>query len=183
MAHANERGFSLIETLMAVSVMGVVSAISIAGFGYAASAMSSDSGVSQVIAQIEQARDTAIAQRRTVHVQFLGVNEIRTTRSDLPSGTTLLGQSFLEGNVHFVQFSAVPDTPDGFGNGAAVDLGGANSFNVLADGTVVDIGGAPVSGTIFLGVNGQPATARAVTVFSGTGRVRGYRWNGTQWLR
>jgi len=35
-----------------------------------------------------------------------------------------------------------------------------------------------LNGTIFLGMNGQVSTARAVTIMGGTGRVRQYTWNG-----
>jgi len=46
----------------------------------------------------------------------------------------------------------------------------------------VDGTGAPVSGTVFLAIQGQPTTQTAVTIFDGTGQSRGYRWDGTQWL-
>lgn len=167
---------------MTVAVMTILSAVSVSSVTHAVKSMHSDAGVTRVMAQIREARDIAIAQRRPVLVEFLGQNEIRVSRLEIPSGSTLLNQSYLEGNVEFVQFPAVPDSPDQFGNDAPVDLDGATSFVVRADGLVVDSTGAPVSGTIFLGTQGQPATARAVTVFSGTGRVRGYRWSGTEWL-
>lgn len=179
----NDRGFTLVETLMTISVATILAAISVSSVGYAVQAVQSESGMKQVMAQIRQARDIAVSQRRTVQVQFLGGNEIRVTRLEVPSGTTLLNQSFLEGNIKFVQFPDIPDTPDRFGNGAAVDLGGDTSVSILADGMLVDNGGAPVSGTVFLGVPGRLATARAVTLFGGTARVRGYRWDGTQWVR
>jgi hypothetical protein len=51
------------------------------------------------------------------------------------------------------------------------------------DGSFVDPTGVPVNGTVFLGVPGQVETARAVTVFGSTGRVRGYRWIGSAWVR
>jgi hypothetical protein len=40
----------------------------------------------------------------------------------------------------------------------------------------------PLNGTVFIGVFGQPSTARAVTIFGPTALIRGYRWNGSQWV-
>jgi len=39
----------------------------------------------------------------------------------------------------------------------------------------------PVNASIFLGVVGKPNTARAVTIFGATGRVRSYYWTGSSW--
>ena len=43
-----------------------------------------------------------------------------------------------------------------------------------ADGTFVNLSGAYVNGTVFLGDTNVVATARAVTVLGTTGRVRSY---------
>jgi hypothetical protein len=39
----------------------------------------------------------------------------------------------------------------------------------------------PVNASLFLGITGKTATARAVTIFGATGRVRSYYWTGTSW--
>jgi hypothetical protein len=50
-----------------------------------------------------------------------------------------------------------------------------------SDGSLIDETGIPVNGTVFLGLPPHVQSARGVTVFGGTGRVRGFRWNGVQW--
>ena len=181
-----EAGFSLVELLMVVAVGGTLAGISIMGFAQAATSMRGDNGMVQVMSQLRMARDLAINQRRTMQVEFLAPNEIRITRQEIPSGTTLMNQFFLEGTVQFVQFSGVPDTPDGFGNGSELDFDSVNDMGFLGDGMLVDlsnpaVAGTPISGTVFLGIPNQPASARAVTVFGGTGRVRGYTWIANEW--
>ena len=183
---AKEAGFSLVELLMVVAVGGTLAGISVMGFAQAATSIRGDNGMVQVMSQLRLARDLAINQRRTMEVEFLAPNEIRITRQEIPNGTTLQNQFFLEGTVQFVQFSGVPDTPDGFGAGDEIDFDGANDFGFLGDGMLVDlsnpaVAGTPVSGTVFLGIPNQPASARAVTVFGGTGRVRGYTWIANEW--
>ncbi len=181
-----EDGFTLIELLMVVAIGGTLAGISIMGFAQVATSVRGDNGMVQVMSQLRMARDLAINQRRAMEVQFLAPNEIRIVRQDIPTGTTLMNQFFLEGTVHFLQFSGVPDTPDGFGASDEVDFGGANDFGFVGDGMLVDlsnpaVAGTPISGTVFLGVPNQPASARAVTVFGGTGRVRGYTWIANEW--
>ena len=181
-----EAGVSLIELLMVVAVGGTLAGISIMGFAQAATSMRGDNGMVQVMSQLRMARDLAINQRRTMEIEFLAPNEIRITRQEIPSGTTLMNQFFLEGTVQFVQFSGVPDTPDGFGNGSELDFDSVNDMGFLGDGMLVDLSnpaasGTPISGTVFLGIPNQPASARAVTVFGGTGRVRGYTWIANEW--
>ncbi len=181
-----EAGFTLVELLMVLAIGGTLAGISIMGFAQAATSIRGDNGMVQVMSQLRMARDLAINQRRTIEVQLLAPNEIRIIRQDIPSGTTLLNQFFLEGTVQFVQFSGVPDTPDGFGASDAIDFGGANQFGFVGDGMLVDlsspaVAGTPISGTVFLGIPNQPASARAVTVFGGTGRVRGYTWIASEW--
>ena len=105
------------------------------------------------------------------------------TRFEIPSGTTTLDGSFLEGHVQFLMYPGVSDTPDGFGNSDAVDFGGFDPL-FIADGAMVDTAGATLSGTVFLAIHDQPGSVRAVTVFGGTGQVRGYTydWPTSQWV-
>ena len=48
-------------------------------------------------------------------------------------------------------------------------------------GAFIDGSNNFVNGTVFLGLNGQQLSARAVTILGATGRVREYHWDGTQW--
>ena len=183
-----EAGFTLVELLMVVDVGGTLAGISIMGFANAATSIRGDNGMIQVMSQLRMARDLAINQRRAMEVEFLAPNEIRIVRQDILAGTTLMNQFFLEGTVQFLQFSGVPDTPDGFGDSDAIDFGGNQNQQIgfVGDGMLVDlsnpaVAGTPISGTVFLGVPNQSASARAVTVFGGTGRVRGYTWIASEW--
>ncbi|MEO2194863.1 MAG: hypothetical protein ABGY72_02070 [bacterium] len=76
---------------------------------------------------------------------------MRTTQLDIPSGTTLVNQFFLEGNLEFVRFDTVPDTPDRFGATAPVAFGNETPYFIV-DGMLVDGAGATLSGTMFLGL-------------------------------
>jgi hypothetical protein len=77
--------------------------------------------------------------------------------------------------------NGIPDTPDTFGAGRAVNFGGPTTVWFLADGSLSDANNVPVSGTVFLGIPNQVLTARAVTVLGPTGRIQSYRWDGRAW--
>ena len=49
------------------------------------------------------------------------------------------------------------------------------------DGTLVNQDGASANGTAFLAIPNQALSARAVTILGSTGRIRGYKWNGSKW--
>ena len=87
-----------------------------------------------------------------------------------------------EGGTKYSLPAGLPDTPDGFGRTQAVDFGAATAVMFTSDGTCIDQTGNPVNGTIFVGLPGRPLSARAITILGGTGRVRGYRWNGQKWV-
>jgi hypothetical protein len=135
-----------------------------------------------VLAQLNTARELAIAQRRNMQVQFTGVNGLQIVRQNVPSGTTVIGGSLFESGARYYLTPGLPDTPDGFGRTQAVDFGRATAVMFSSDGTCIDQNGNPVNGTIFLGVPGQPLASRAVTILGATGRVRAFRWNGSRWV-
>lgn len=176
-----EAGFSLPEILTIVALVGVLFAISIIAFQAAATTIQGDSNLRILERQLKLARDTAVAQRRSVEVQFVPPNQLFVIRRDLPAGTTLLQSAVFENNTTFMRFAGVPDTPDGFGGAGAINLGGAPTVMFTADGMFVDAAGTPVNGTIYIGQAGKNVTQRAVTVFGSAARIRTYRWNGSQW--
>ena len=175
------RGFTLVELMMVAAIATTLVGITTIGIGHFLESTRGDAALAGVQFQLRQARALAINRRRTIQVDFVAPNEVRTTQLDIPNGTTVLNRFFLEGSVQFVRFADIPDTPEGFGASTAIDFGNETPYFIV-DGMLVDGSGAPLSGTVFLGLQSEPLSARAVTVFGGTGQVRGYSWNGTSWM-
>ncbi len=186
-APARQRGFTLIELLITVGVVLIVSAMSLVQVQPLLQGQQSTAAMDQVVSQLRNARETAIAQRRFVQVQFIGTDTVQLTRFNLPTGSTILSTLPLEGRVQFLTFAGQPDTPDGFGNASAIEFGGIVGGPPLmqfqSDGTFVDGLGNPLDGTVFLGYPGQSGSARAITVFGATGRIRAYRTTSAGWIR
>jgi prepilin-type N-terminal cleavage/methylation domain-containing protein len=173
-------GFTMVETLVVVSIIGLALAISTPAIGTALANAKADAGMRQLLGELREARDNAMTQRRTIEVQFLGTNEIRTIRIDGSTRTTLSDVLF-ENKMQYVLQTGLPDTPDAFGNSTAVCFGGLTTVWFLVDGSLVDSSGVPLSGSVFLGQSGKPLTARAVTVLGPTGRTQSYEWDGSSW--
>ena len=174
-------GFSLVELTLVVLLMSVIAAFALLNVGGIQPRVGANTAESQTVAQLRRGRELAIAQRRNIEIQFLGDNQIQLVRYDVPNGTTVLGTVTLEGDMEFLLFDDIPDTPDMFGNTTAVAFGGAATLIFRSDGTLVDTLGNPLAGSIFLGQPDHPETARAVTILGATGRIRGYQWTGTEW--
>lgn len=176
-------GFSLVEVLLVIGMVSVVAGITLYAFHAALRQYRGDANLRLIVWQLQVARELALGQRRSIEVQLVEPNEIRTLRHEIPAGETLLSRVFFEGNVRFTLYPGLPDTPDRFGNDRAVAFGSAAQVMFAADGQFVDERGQPLNGSVFFGVPGQRETARAVTIFGPTGRVRGYRWTGSAWVR
>jgi prepilin-type N-terminal cleavage/methylation domain-containing protein len=185
--HGNKRhsGFSLLESLVGLGIIAIVLGMSIVGFGYMWPSFKANSAMDQVLYRLRAAREQAIAHRHNVQVQFVGTNQITITElwaaGTPPPPVTV---SF-EGGAQFTVYNTLPDTPMAYGNTSAIYFegvsGGPPIMQFTTSGTFVDGGNTLVNGTVFLGLPGNPASARAVTVLGGTGRVREYLWDGTQW--
>jgi prepilin-type N-terminal cleavage/methylation domain-containing protein len=181
----SERGFTLVEMMMAVMLIGILGSMAIFQIGTARPGMVADGAMRTVMGQLNLARETAVAQRRQVDVVCDEDKQVlRLIRRDLPEGTTVLAETPFEGGVHYDLPESLPlDTPDKFGKGTPVYFGAAESISFNSDGMLIDGGGSPVNGTIFLMLPRQPLSLRAVTVLGSIGRVRAYRWNGVAWTR
>lgn len=172
-----QHGFSLLETVATISITAIIGSMATASLVSARRAYQGDGAMRVVMAQLNTAREMAITQRHNMEVQFVGGNWVRIVRHEnAPGVTTVLSNMALEGGAQFALTTGVPDTPDGFGASSPIAFGAAPIVMFTTDGTLIDSGGTPINGTVFLSIQNQPESARAVTVLGSTGRVRGYKW-------
>jgi prepilin-type N-terminal cleavage/methylation domain-containing protein len=193
----SERGFSMIELGMVVIIICVLAAITVpqvVPFLYTARA---DATARMVLAQLRQAREYAIANRRYVQISFPpgagGVMQVQTViKNSLTAGAGPDSNPITVPLVlpyTFTTFGALGDTPDAFGTGGAIVFenlngGPAGGMYFQSDGELVDaLTFLPINGTVFIGDPGQKTTARAVTVLGTTGRVHAWTATSGQWLQ
>jgi prepilin-type N-terminal cleavage/methylation domain-containing protein len=179
---SNARGFSLVELLMVVAVLGTVAAMAVLVSPVAINQARSDSGLAQAVDIVRGARDLAISSRRNIQLRFLGNNGIQTARVEIPGpATTIVRTVELEGRMRIALVPGVPDTPDRFGNPSATAFGPTPSRMFTSEGTLVDANGDVLNGTLFLGDPSDPRSARAITIFGATGAIRTWQWDGGRW--
>jgi prepilin-type N-terminal cleavage/methylation domain-containing protein len=190
-----EGGFSMIELMIALTIILIVSAIAITSLTPNLQQARVDAAMREVIATFRQAREFAIANRRYVKVSFpAGNNKIQVTQMNtLTTGAggvnPVLTTVTLAPPLVF-NLDGLPDTPDGYGNAGAIVFEGTVNGPVggmlfQSDGELLD-GNTflPINGSVFMGIPGQQSTARAVTILGTTGRVRGWKSNGnTAWYQ
>jgi prepilin-type N-terminal cleavage/methylation domain-containing protein len=204
-----DRGFSLIEAIMVVAVIVTISSIAIIRLEPYLQQSQANAGLDQVKTVLRQARETAISQRRTIIVKFVSavastpcptaanisncVELFQMVVSGTPPTQTQAANPYvtvpIESNIKFLTYSGEVDTPDGFGISGAtggIEFGGVgggpgSGMQFQSDGTFTDGSGNLINGTVFLGANNMPASAQAVTVMGGTGRIRAYHGTGAGW--
>jgi prepilin-type N-terminal cleavage/methylation domain-containing protein len=174
-----EHGFSLIEVLIAVTLIGLVAGVAVGQWGALRPGFVGDGAMRMVIAQLNMARETAVTQRRSITVRFVGTNMLQIT-----NGAEVTDIGF-EGGVKYSLMANIGDTPDAFGMASPTTFGSITQTQIRfnSEGALVDSGNSPINGTVFLGVPELPLSFRAVTVLGSTGRVRGYKWDGRHWKR
>lgn len=195
-------GFSTVELVVVVSIIFIITAMAMIQLPATLRTARADNAMREVMDQLRQAREYAIANRRYVQVTFpvvAGQAEIQITqRNDLTAGAgpvnPVLSTVPIQSPMGYLVFGALPDTPDAYGNGAAVEFGGVNGGPVggmlfqsdgeLVNGGTVAAGAAtPINGSVFLGATAQASSARAVTVMGTTGRLHGWKVGGTGWVQ
>jgi prepilin-type N-terminal cleavage/methylation domain-containing protein len=198
-----EQGFSLLEMLVVVALAFTVMAFAVMNTMGSSQNARANSAMDAVISQLRQAREMAISKRRNVQVQFTAPNQIQLTILVLPGETVppVIPPTYLNDNAGggstFTLFGGLPDTPMNFGNSTAISLqqptgGGAWTVMFTTSGAFCGTAQSaatlyqatnnnPVNASLFIGITGKTNTARAVTVFGATGRVRSYYWTGSSW--
>lgn len=177
----NQRGFSLPELLIAIALVAIAAGVGAALFGSAISTARANSQASRVSGLVQLARENAIRTQRDLELTFDTDRQIvRLLRND-DDQPVLIAEVALEYGVQLMLPDGPGDTPDAFGDNSATDFGDAERLFFISDGSLVDEDSVPVNGTIFLGVNNQSTSARAVTITGATARPRRYRWMGAEW--
>ncbi len=176
-------GFSLTEVVVVVGIIMVMAAgVAMLQFGSAQVLIDADAAIAQVASQMRYARQVSIDQRRTVQLLFIGTNQIQVVRQDDANNTTVMADVTLPTGYTFAMPNGAADTPEGFGNNAAVDLGGGTTGNFVSDGTFVTANNAILNGTVFT-MSASTGTARAATLTGATGRVKRYIWTNGAWAQ
>lgn len=183
----DERGFSLLELMVVVGILGVLAAVTIMVSPAFMQHAKAESGIAQAVDALRVGRETALSQRRNVKIEFLGLTAIRTVRQDIGengvvTGATVLSTVELENNMQFRIEPGVPDTPDAFGNGSAISFGTSPERMFTSEGTLVDQVGDVINGTVFLSIPGDTMSVRAISIFGPTALLRVWRWDGRQWV-
>ena len=176
------RGFSLLEVLTVVMLVGVGSAVALVQIRSSVRILDADRSCDLVMEQLRYARQIAVDQRRNVLVEFIGTNEMKATRQDGGGATTVLFDVTLPTGFTFSVPMGVSDTADGYSPGvpAAVYFNAQPTGTFLGDGIFVSGAGIVLNGTVFT-MGGSTTTARAVTLNGASGRTKTYTLSGTTW--
>jgi len=173
----------MIELLLVLGIAGTVMGIAMFQIGAVQPSMKGDGAMRIIMAQLNTARELSISQRRMMQVNFLGTGQIQIVRQEVPAGTTALPTVAVEGGLQYGLIAGIVDTPDGFGlKAGGIAFGTATAYLFSSDGTLIDQNGNPLNGTVFLAIPGVARSFRAVTIMGGTGRIRGYKWDGHSWI-
>lgn len=175
-------GFTMVEMLMVIVIIGIIAAMAMYSIVGALPNLKVNNGLNTAIGVLKNGKYLAVSQRRNYQLMFAGNTTLWLRRLEVPAGFTDQPQVQLPGGVQFLLFPGMPDTPDGFGNCAAICFGGTLTQTFLSNGDFVDTAGAPLNGTVYVGIPGDSATQRAITITGTTGRLRAYRWTGAAWL-
>jgi prepilin-type N-terminal cleavage/methylation domain-containing protein len=177
----DQRGFTLVELLVATAFFTVVSGMAIALLGTALPSVRTDGEINRLIGLLQVARETAITRQRDVEVRIdEATNSVLMIRHE-GDVEVPVRQLFFEYDVAFVKFDDMGDTPEEYGDDGAVNFGDATSMTFAPDGSFLAEDDVPLNGTIFLGVPGRPETARALTLTGATARTRLYGRAGAGW--
>jgi type II secretory pathway pseudopilin PulG len=197
------RGFSLLEMMIVCCIMMIVAGIGFMGIQPALKDARVNQAFEDVMMPLRVARQRAIAERKQYIVCFgvaaplaaltpMGAptpQSIQIFRWD--AGTALsaavqISTTKLPTDMRFQVLAGLPNAaatvPDGFGNAAAAidfDRGVAGVINnqvmFMPDGSAHDVNGSWNSGIIYVARTGDLYSARAVTLYGATGRIRGWR--------
>ncbi len=182
MRMSQRRGFSMIEMLTTLIIMGIVAAIAVPKMDL--SHMKSDAALRQITTFFVQAQRTALSKQYNVIVSIdvpgarLRFIEDRNNSSTYDAGDRMYWMALEPGT----KFAATPVTIDG--------MGGTVTF---VRPRVVDSypsvifrrnGAASSDGVLFFTSKPtDPGSLRAIAITQSTGRADPYKYTGSSWVR
>jgi prepilin-type N-terminal cleavage/methylation domain-containing protein len=192
MPSRNARGFTLIEALIAISIVLIMSAVSYYSLRPAWQDARLNAAYNGTLMTLRQARQWAVDNRKTYVVTFNpvgtppGANMIQINRMDAGAVGPVVNQMTLPPDIQFLNIPGIPNTaagtPDGLGTGSKAvqfDIGVAggveNQIYFFPDGSGRDIGNNVNNGVIYLARPNELYSSRAITMLGAAGRARGWR--------
>jgi Tfp pilus assembly protein FimT len=175
-----QSGYSLVEAVLVVAIVMTLSTFAVINVRSVLKSSAIDAAYDMTLTQMRSARQTSVAERRIYVISFTAPASIQIQRVEQGGALTLLGQLTLPSGIQFRVEPGVPTqatkTPDQFGTAAlAIDFNGAGAIYFQPDGSANDSTGRTNNGVIYLARPGDLPSARAVTLFGTTGRIKGWR--------
>lgn len=204
-----QSGFTLLEMVVVLAISMVVSVVSVMSLIPMLKAQRVTNAYNTTLSAMRLARDNAISQRTSYSVTFASSSTSNTITVN-PTLANFQGEQntqvyTLPNDITFNVQTGFPAVgPDKYGTGLyAIDFGytanggtgGQSTVYFCPDGSAQDAEGGAGScsgswdgGVVYLGRPGEMLSSRAVTLWGGTGRIRGWRLynngsGGYQWLR
>jgi len=192
------RGFSMLELLITISIGMTMAGVTFMALMPLFRQNHVDAAYDTTLSVIRNYRNLSISQSKryiitftdpgTITVQYWGVG-VPVSPPPVTVATFTLPQDIQFG----VQAGFPANAPDSFGNGStAIDfdqgmgLGSQNYIMFMPDGSSQDTLGNYNSGVLYMTLQADIYSSRAITVFGTTGRVRGWRLynqSGNTWVQ
>jgi type II secretory pathway pseudopilin PulG len=181
----------MVETAIVIGIVMVLVTVALFEIQPTLKQARSDAAAAFVSDQIRVARQRAIDERRNYEIIFVAPQTINLFQGtyDAQSGATsyaLIGSLDLPNDMQFQLPAKLPTAaPDGFDQSDAIDFSVVNSTTpsdkivLRPDGSIVDATvQGPTNGVVYMARSGDIFSARAVSIFGATGRVKSWRLSG-----
>jgi prepilin-type N-terminal cleavage/methylation domain-containing protein len=188
MSSRQQRGFSLLELMMVVSIALIMAGVTFISLQPMLKQSRVDTAYDTTLMALRNYRNRSITERRRYIITFAapGTVTVQSWAFAVPvSPPPVTVATFtLPTDIQFAVQGFPAGAPDGFGSGGtAIDfdqgmgLGSQNYVIFMPDGSSQDTQGNLDSGVLYLTRMGDLYSSRAITVFGSTGRIRGWRLN------
>lgn len=177
-------GFSVIELIIVVAVVAVGAALAIPTITDTVEYYDAESALQTVVSQLRLGRQQAVDLRRVTRVTFSAPATVTTERLEAGDWRQVVSID-LPRSFEFRIEAGLPlgldDTPDRLGADSAVDFAGEHGVYFRPDATATNSLGQIAGGIVYLAKPGRLDTARAVTLFGSTARIRPWHFSNGVW--